>query len=108
MYNIYCSINCKSTGCKQLMKNNLFDVTSTFTFFQRKKLSEMSDMLLGHCCKLEPSSVAHFDFEYPLASHARAGGDISFNGYLIMFLPSATPFLEVHIDMFPVNTLNYM
>lgn len=62
-------------------------------------------MLLCHSCKMEPSIVAHFDFEYPVAVTGKTPKDLAFVGYMKMFLKSTDPILETHIDIYPVRFL---
>ena len=62
-------------------------------------------MLFCHSCKIEPSTVAHFDFQYPACSvTGKALKDLAFVGYMKMFLKSAEPILETHIDIYPVRS----
>ena len=69
----------------------------------------MDDMLYCHSCKLEPSSIAHFDFQYPLAPQGKPPGELSFSTFMTMFVPSVfLPVLEVHVDIFPVSVLKLL
>ena len=70
-------------------------------------MSEMSDILLCHSCKVEPSTVAHFDFQYPAAVTGKTLKDLAFVGYMKMFLKSTDPILETHIDIYPVRAYSH-
>ena len=59
-------------------------------------------MLYCHTCKLEPSTVAHFDLTLPELSTERPIADLVFSGDIEMSFSSGDPILETAFDVFPV------
>ena len=62
-------------------------------------------MLYCHTCKLDPSTVAHFDLTLPESSTERPLEDLVFSGYIEMSFCSGDPILETVFDVFPVLVL---
>ena len=77
---------------------------NSFIFVQKKKLSELTDMMFcqRHASRSGPTEVAHFDFELPETCAGASRDGVSFSGIVEMCVIREKNMLLTHFDMYPV------